>query len=137
MGLFALCVAPGLARAQTYVQSATPYNAISTTGHTVLSSWASGFGCPDTVGDDSLSALLNIGFSFRFGSSSYTQLRVHSNGRLQFGNTYCYFGTQAVGPPRTFPDPWMKVNDVIGSKGSFLYKDLKLPNGPLEPYRMA
>jgi hypothetical protein len=28
-----------------------------------------------------------------------------SNGRLQFGNNYCGYGTQTVGPPPTYPYP--------------------------------
>lgn len=106
----ALASAFAPAQAQTYTQSATPYNFIATTGHTVISSWAAGFGCPDTVGDDSISAPINIGFNFRFGATTYTQLRVQSNGRLQFANTYCSFGTQAVGPPRTYTDPIASAN---------------------------
>ena len=97
-------------RAQTYAQSATPVNFVSTAGHTVIAAWAAGLGCPDTTGDDSISALLNIGFTFRFGATNYTQLRVQTNGRLQFANTYCTFGTAAVGPPRTYPDPLPSAN---------------------------
>ncbi len=62
------------------------------------------------MGDDSLSAALNIGFTFRYGTNTYTQLRVHTNGRIQFGNTFCNFGTAAVGPPRTYPDPTPSAN---------------------------
>ena len=96
--------------AQTYAQSATPYNFIATAGHTAITIWATGLGCPDTIGDDSISAPINIGFSFRFGTVSYTQLRVQTNGRLQFGNSYCGFGTQVVGPPRTYTDPIASAN---------------------------
>jgi uncharacterized repeat protein (TIGR01451 family) len=101
---------PAPAQAQTYTQSATPYNFLSTVGHTVIAAWAAGLGCPDTLGDDSMSAALNIGFNFKFGATTYTQLRVHSNGRLQFANTFCNFGTQTVGPPRTYPDPYASAN---------------------------
>jgi uncharacterized repeat protein (TIGR01451 family) len=111
-GLFALVLGlvPVRGLAQTYTQSATPYNFIATAGHTVLAAWAGGMGCPDTVGDDSLSAALNIGFNFKLGATTYTQLRVSTNGRLQFGNTFCNFGTQAVGPPRTYTDPYASAN---------------------------
>jgi uncharacterized repeat protein (TIGR01451 family) len=96
--------------AQTYTQTPAVYNFLPTAGATQVSTWAAGLGCPDTNGDDSLSAALNIGFTFRFGGTGYTQLRLFSNGRLQFANTYCYFGTAAVGPPRTYPNPMPDAN---------------------------
>jgi uncharacterized repeat protein (TIGR01451 family) len=108
--LLALASALAPLYAQTYAKSATPFNFIATAGHTAITTWAGGLGCPDTIGDDSISAPINIGFSFRFGTVSYTQLRVQTNGRLQFANTYCGFGTQAVGPPRTYTDPIASAN---------------------------
>lgn len=96
--------------AATYSVSSTSYNWVSTGSETRITSWASGLGCPDTNGEDSISATINIGFSFQFGTTSYTQLRVFTNGRLQFNNTRCYFGTQSVGPPRTYPDPMPSAN---------------------------
>lgn len=108
----ALCLAPGVLVAQSYTQLATPYNFIATAGHTVLNGFAAGLGCPDTNGDDSISAPINIGFTYRFGATSYTQVRIFTNGRLEFGSTYCYFGTSAVGPPRTYPDPMAAANVV-------------------------
>lgn len=110
------------ARAQTYTQTATTCNFLSTAGHTPIMTWAGGFGCPDINGDDSLSAVLNIGFSFQFGGTSYTQLRVFSNGRLQFANTFCTYGTLAVGPPRSYsnPMPDANVNNTIRIYGSDL-----------------
>lgn len=110
-GIFcALSLVPALVYAQTYTQSATPFSFIATASHTRISAWAGGLGCPDTTGDDSISAVLNIGFNFKFGAATYTQLRVFTNGRVQFANTYCNFGTQAVGPPRTYPDPMPAAN---------------------------
>jgi len=105
-----LVVLAPAARAQSYTQTSTTYNFVSTAGHTPIGSWAGGFGCPDTTGDDSLSAPLAIGFSFPFGGTSYSQLYVFSNGRLQFANTYCNYGTLAVGPPRTYPNPMPDAN---------------------------
>ena len=111
-----ICVAalcgglPLNALAQTYTNSTTPFNFVATAGHTLLNTWAAGLGCPDTVGDDSISAALNIGFNFRFGTTTYTQLRIFTNGRVQFANTLCNFGTAAVGPPRTYPDPMPAAN---------------------------
>lgn len=93
------------ALAASYVTQTTPFNMVSTAGHTVIATWAGGLGCPDTQGDDSISALITLPFTFKYGATSYTQVRVMSNGRLQFSNSYCGFGTQLVGPPRTYPDP--------------------------------
>ncbi|NJN51328.1 MAG: LamG domain-containing protein, partial [Gammaproteobacteria bacterium] len=94
----------------TYERSTVAFDWVSTAGHTMLSSWAGGLGCPDTIGDDSISALINVGFTFRFGATAYTQVRVQTNGRLQFNNTYCGYGTQAVGPPRTYTNPMPNAN---------------------------
>lgn len=107
---FMLLWAPCGALAASYVTQTAPFNFVSTAGHTAIASWAGGLGCPDTLGDDSISALINLPFTFRYGATSYTQLRVMTNGRLQFANSYCGFGTQVVGPPRTYPDPLPSTN---------------------------
>ncbi len=86
----------------TYTRSTATFNYIATTTHTAIMSWP---GCNTTSGDDSLSAPLNIGFTFNFGGINYTQVRVMTNGRLQFDNTFCGYGTATVGPPRTYPYP--------------------------------
>lgn len=106
--LLALLATP--LRAQTYTQSATPFNFFASGGHTVIASWASGLGCIDTAGDDSMSAPLNLGFTFRYGAANYTQVRVQTNGRLHFVSTWCSYGTQSVGPPRTYTDPMPSGN---------------------------
>ena len=108
VSLLALASEP--ARAITYEVSSGPSNWIAPAGHSVITSWAGGFGCPDTVGDDSLSAPLNLGFSFRFGATSYTQVRINTNGRIAFNNTYCSYGTAATGNPRTYPNPLPNTN---------------------------
>ncbi len=104
----ALVSAP--ACAITYDVISSPSNWIASSGHTAISSWAGGLGCPDTIGDDSLSAPIDIGFSFRFGATSYTQVRVNTNGRIAFNNTYCTYGTAATGNPRTYPNPLPNTN---------------------------
>lgn len=103
-------LASPLALAQSYTVSPVAYNWIPTAGHTILSSWDTTLGCVDATGDDSLSTSLPIGFTFRFGTTNYTQLRIMSNGRVQFANTRCTFGTNAVGPPRTYTDPMPATN---------------------------
>ncbi|MGE3774313.1 MAG: DUF6701 domain-containing protein, partial [Gammaproteobacteria bacterium] len=101
----------------TYASAVTAYDFVDPAAHTRISTWP---GCSDQTGDDSLSAPVDIGFTFNFGGVDYTQLRVHTNGRLQFNNTTCGYGTQSVGPPRTytypFPDSAMdRVMRVYGA----------------------
>lgn len=60
--------------------------------------------------DDDISAQLDIGFKFVFGSTTYTQVQVMSNGRLQFANKYCGHGTQVTGPPPTYSFPYKDAN---------------------------
>ena len=86
--------------AATYSNAAATFNFIATTTHTPITSWPD---CGGVPGDDSLSALTNLGFTFNFGGVDYTQVRIHTNGRLQFNNTACGHGTSAIGPPRTYP----------------------------------
>ena len=123
------------ARALTYDATPIAANWISSAGHTAITSWASGLGCPDTAGDDSLSAPLDIGFTFKFGTNNYTQVRVNTNGRLMFNNTYCGYGSQAVGPPRTYPNPLPSGNSNntmqvygadldVGAGGTITYKSI-------------
>ncbi len=112
--LVAVALAPATAQAQTYSVAPVAYAWIPTAGHTTLTTWDSTVGCPNTTGDDSLSNSLPIGFTFTFGKTSYTQLRVFTNGRVQFNNTRCSFGTQAVGPPRTYVDP-MPANNLANT----------------------
>ncbi len=103
--LLALGLVSTAGHAASYVTQTTPFNLLSVTGHTAINAWAGGFGCPDTVGDDSISAEITLPFTFTLGTIAYTSVRVMTNGRLQFNNTRCSFGTQSVGPPRTYFDP--------------------------------
>lgn len=86
--LFALLllIAAGLATptawSQTYTAdtsasaaAAYPWIDISTTGTTV------------TLGDDSTAANIDLGFSFTYGSTAYTQVDISSNGMLFFGTS--------------------------------------------------
>ena len=110
LALAAFLLAAPLAGAATYSVLPVTYSWLPTTGHTVITAWDGGVGCPDTTGDDSLSQALPIGFTFKFGTTSYTQLRVFTNGRIQFNNTHCSFGTDSAGPPRTYVDPMPAAN---------------------------
>ena len=81
LALAALCLLQP-AQAATYAADASAFNA---TLYPWIDISSSGTGL--TLQDDDVSATLNIGFSFRFGSTTYTTLRVMSNGQVQFGST--------------------------------------------------
>ena len=79
-----LALATTVAQAATYTHVPTPYAWIDPTGHTAVT-WSnptqcSGFG--DTIGDDAITAPLNIGFTFNYGGTGYTQLQIMTNGRM-------------------------------------------------------
>ena len=107
-----LALGTAAVQAATYTHVATPYAWIDPTGHT-SATWSNptqctGFG--DTIGDDALTAPINIGFTFSYGGTPYTQLQIMTNGRLQFNQTQCGAGTQNVGPPRTYTLPYADNN---------------------------
>ena len=102
------------AGAATYSHTPTPFAWIDPSTHTPVT-WSNPTLCTgggDTIGDDSITAPLDIGFTFNFGGVNYTQLSIMTNGRLNFGNTYCFPGTQLVGPPRTYTLPYPDANLV-------------------------
>jgi hypothetical protein len=98
------------ASAATYTTSVATYNFVATAGHTAITTWDGTVGCPDTTGDDSLSRAINIGFTFTYGTTAYTQLRVSTNGAVLFNSTFCTFGTQSTGPPRTYTNLMANTN---------------------------
>lgn len=110
-GLAAACALSGWAGsagAQTYSNTPTAFSWIDPSSHTPVT-WSNptvcaGFG--DTIGDDAITNQLDVGFTFQFGTLNYTQLYIMTNGRLQFGNTTCGAGTQDIGPPRTYTEPY-------------------------------
>ena len=97
------------AHAATYSNAATPYSWINPSAHT-RAAWTHGASCSSGyVGasvDDDITAQLPLGFTFNFGGVNYTQVQIMSNGRLQFNNGFCGYGTQTVGPPPTYPYPY-------------------------------
>lgn len=107
----ALTAAGTPAVAATYTSASTPYSFIDSSTHAKLGynttpykfNASSGCGSTPPVLDDTLSDAIPIGFPFTFGTTAYTTAYVMSNGRLQFGNTTCGYGTASVGPPQTYP----------------------------------
>ncbi|NOT15178.1 MAG: hypothetical protein HOP21_06305 [Methylotenera sp.] len=72
------------------------------TGPTTPYTWVDISTSPNTVvlNDDAVSGLINIGFTFNFGGTDYTQVRITSNGMLYFnaagGNTGSWWNNVAV-----------------------------------------
>ncbi len=99
------------AHAQTYQSASTPFSWVDPATHTRIGyntptyKFNGGGGCGSTppVLDDTISDLIPIGFTFVYGTIGYTQLRIQTNGRLQFNNAECGYGTASVGPPQTYP----------------------------------
>lgn len=91
----AALVLPGWAAAQTYTSAAEPYGWVSNSGHTSIVWTGASGGSPSACTgssaprDDDISDELAIGFTYRYGGTDYTTVRVMTNARLQFANTYC------------------------------------------------
>ncbi len=104
-----LVVAAGQAHAATYSSMLAASNWVDPSTHARVA-WTNGASCSTGyVGaaiDDDITALLPLGFTFNFGGVNYTQVQIMSNGRLQFNNGYCGYGTQTTGPPPTYPYPY-------------------------------
>ena len=98
------------AAAQTYSSMTRGYAWVDPSSHTTVT-WAGVSSCAGggAVNDDVISGLLNIGFTFTYGNTAYTQLRIMTNGRLQFGNSFCGYGTDSTSP-RTYPYPMPNSN---------------------------
>lgn len=115
--LILLALLPALpVQAVTYTNTATAFSWIDPSAHTRVT-WTNGASC--SAGsyyrapiDDDITAQLPLGFTFNYGGVNYTQVQVMSNGRLQFNNGYCGYGTLTVGPPPTYPYPYPNASLV-------------------------
>jgi hypothetical protein len=113
------CLTFGIAQAApTYSSSAAVFNWIDPAAHTAVV-WTGAPGGPaaactggSAAVDDDISEELPLGFTFNYGGVNYTGVRIMSNGRLQFNNTFCGYGTQTTGIPRTYPYPPPNANLV-------------------------
>ena len=114
--LMLFAFAPG-ARAATYAHVPATFGWIDPSAHTpVVWTGAPGGPAAECTGgsaalDDDISQELPLGFTFNYGGTNYTSVRVMSNGRLQFNNRFCGYGTQTVSP-RTYPYPYANANVV-------------------------
>jgi len=98
------------AAAQTYTSTTRGFAWVDPSSHTNVT-WVGVSSCAGggAVNDDVISGLLNIGFTFTYGNTGHTQVRVMSNGRLQFANNFCGYGTNSTSP-RTYPYPMPNAN---------------------------
>lgn len=128
--LMVLALYPSLASAVTYANVVVPFSWIDSTSHTKLGPTTGGLysplyrfsntgGCgtnPPTI-DDTLSDNIPIGFTFMYGGVNFTQVRVMTNGRLQFNNTTtCGYGS----PVTQLPYPNAGLNYTMRIYGNDL-----------------
>lgn len=105
--------------AVTYANTATTYGWIDASTHTKLGPTTGGVYSPlyrfngraETSGtyrcgtflpsiDDAISDNIPLGFTFMYGGQNFTQVRIMSNGRLQFNNNLtCYYGSPVTQLP--------------------------------------
>lgn len=113
------------AGAVTYTNASTTFSWIDASTHTQVGPNTSPYkfsntgGCGSTapVIDDSLSDNIPIGFTFNYGGVDFTQVRIMSNGRLQFNNnTTCGFGS----PVTQLPYPNAGLNYTMRIYGNDL-----------------
>ncbi len=111
LALLWFCLIGGQSWAATYTSASTAFSWIDSSAHTKVGynttpykfNAAAGCGTTPPILDDTLSDAIPIGFSFVYGTVTYTSLRIMTNGRLQFNNTTCGAGTANIGPPQTYP----------------------------------
>jgi hypothetical protein len=116
---FIMLLAMPIAEAVTYANTAQTFNWIDSSTHAKLGPVYGGLysptyrfnntgGCgttPPTI-DDVMSDNIPIGFTFMYSGVNFTQVRVMSNGRLQFNNNItCGFGSPVTQLP--YPDAGM------------------------------
>jgi hypothetical protein len=114
------------AQAVTYANSSYTFNWIDPSSHTKVGpntstyyfARANGISCNSTepITDDTLSNAIPIGFTFNYGGLPFTKLYIMTNGRLQFGNTYCGYGS----PVQAFPYPDTNMNYTMRIYGNDL-----------------
>lgn len=107
-----LVVGAGAARAVTYANTVTTFSWIDSSSHTKVGygtapykfngTLSGGTTCgtaPPTL-DDVISDLIPIGFTFMYGGVNFTQVRIMSNGRIQFGDDRtCGYGSPVTQLP--------------------------------------
>lgn len=106
---------PSGASATTYAVMSYGFSWIDSSTHTKLGpttggvysslykfSGASDCGSSSPIIDDIISDSIPLGFTFTFGNKNFTSVRVMTNGRLQFDNATCGYGSPVTQLP--YPD---------------------------------
>ncbi|HHH45646.1 MAG TPA: LamG domain-containing protein, partial [Thiotrichales bacterium] len=127
-GLLFLCllVVALASRAATYAPQTVAFSWDDPSSHTDVV-WTTAAGSSEcSTGqryptDDDISAEIPLGFSFTFGGATYTSVRIQSNGRLQFSNSFCGYGTSRVSPREyTYPMPDTRLVRTLRAYGGDL-----------------
>jgi MSHA biogenesis protein MshQ len=131
----------GVSQAQTYSNKSEPWAAIDAISHTKINHnsspinfykpTGSNCGTSVTVIDDTITNAINIGFTFNYGGVDFTQVRVMTDGRLQFGaNTNCGSGTDNTGSTiYAFDYPDVRMDYTMRIYGADLDPTAKVVNG--------
>ena len=137
-------------QAVTYANASTPYNWIDASSHfklgplgstnsayTSVHAFYNAGGCgtsPQSM-DDDITDPIDIGFTFMYSGINFTQLRIMSNGRLQFGSTNatCGYGTPVTQIP--YPDASLNYSMRIygGDLDPSLQSDIGTASGYITP----
>src|SRR5262249_4541749 len=91
----------------TYTVNSIPYAPVSFAGNA------------GPTGDNILSGINPIGFTFNFFGTDYTTFNISTNGNIQFGPTYSTSGVPATIPTTLTPNnyigaPWANLNTTLG-----------------------
>jgi len=97
---------PAHAASYTYTTTTFAWHDPIASGDIRIANWNNPCtGYCDAIGDDSISPLLNLGFTFNFAGTNFTQLYVQTDGRVMFNNNYSYYGTTSIGVYNANPSP--------------------------------
>jgi hypothetical protein len=109
----------GPAWAQSYTSSLIPFD------------YQTGSFTKVSLSDDAVSSEIPLGFTFLFGTVNYTTVRIQSNGRLQFNNSFNGFGTQTSGTPPTYP--YNYPTGLPGGTSANVSRTMRIYGADLEP----
>lgn len=121
---------PESAHAITYANTSVPFNWIDADTHTKIGYNTTPYkfnggptcGTNPPILDDTLSDNIPIGFTFMYSGGNFTDVRIMSNGRLQFNNnTTCGYGS----PVTQLPYPNAGLNYTLRIYGNDLDPTLK------------
>jgi hypothetical protein len=126
--LLMVFVPAALAQTTSIGPDAAGYSATSATSYSFINIASTGTAV--LAGSDDDSALVNLGFSFRFYGQAYTSVCVSSNGLLSFGGCNADFANQdltALAPTGNFPTIaplWMDLTFAAPGAGAVYYQTL-------------